>query len=203
VTYPVSVIVATWGDQWWRDLALDSAVPSAARVGALEVRAVHDPGGDSASVRNQAALDARGDWLAFLDADDELHPGYLEAMAPHMAPGRLLIPAVQYVHGSVRGPARIPNRGGWPDTNDACVGTLVERVRFIEAGGFYDEFWPWSDWELWLRLVGRGAVRMHVPDAVYVAYEREESENRRLPRRDAVALHARIKRLHQNVWEAA
>ena len=199
--YPVSVIVATWGGPQWRRLARERAVRSARMVGAVEVLGVHDPDGDTASVRNTAAAAAKGDWLCFLDADDQLDPAYLEAMAPHLKPGRLLIPAVQYVRGGVACEASIPNRGGWPDTNDACVGTLVERDRFLAAGGFVDEFWPWSDWELWLRLVEQGAERVHVPNAVYVAHERAGSENQRLTRAEALALHARIKRLHRVVWE--
>ena len=46
-----------------------------------EVLIHHDPDGDVGSFRNDNAAQATGDWLCFLDADDELGANYIRGMA--------------------------------------------------------------------------------------------------------------------------
>ena len=75
-----SIIVASYGDERWRRLGDTRAMPSAQNQGAVEVVRVHQPGGTVATSRNEGADRSRGDWLIFLDADDELSLGYVEAM---------------------------------------------------------------------------------------------------------------------------
>src|SRR3990172_10108928 len=76
----VSICIATFGDSRWRDLPYSRAYPSALDQGAHEIIMEHQPEGTVASSRNAAAEKAKGDWLCFLDADDELAQGYLSAM---------------------------------------------------------------------------------------------------------------------------
>ncbi len=76
----VSVLIGSFGDEAWRDLAQQQAVPSAEGQGAAEVLWRHEDDGTLASVRNAAAEAATGDWLCFLDADDRLGDGYVGAM---------------------------------------------------------------------------------------------------------------------------
>lgn len=187
----VAVIVATFGDLRWWDLAAERAVPSALREVAPErVHQVH--GATLAEARNLAAAEVGTEWLCFLDADDELEPGYMAAMAAGLAgwaagsysgehghgPEALLVPAVRYVDGSGRpGRARVLNDGRpLLDINRAVIGTLIPRALFAEAGGFGD--WPiYEDWALWLRCEGLGATLVDVPGAVYRAHRRPGSRN--------------------------
>ena len=53
----------------------------------------HDPDGTIASVRNELANTAKGEWLLFLDADDELAPGYLDAMTRALGQERAYLTA--------------------------------------------------------------------------------------------------------------
>ena len=76
----VSVLIATYGDSEWEDLAWSRAWPSANANHPSELLCFHDPDGTIASVRNEVGNQAKSDWLCFLDADDELAPGYLDAM---------------------------------------------------------------------------------------------------------------------------
>ena len=67
-----------------------------------ELCVLHQPDGTRASSLNQGARQAHGDWLIFLDADDELAPGYVGAMrrALEQHPdGDLMLftPAVQHI----------------------------------------------------------------------------------------------------------
>src|SRR3990167_7241230 len=128
----ISIIIATFGAESWRELALSRAYPSAVNQGAHEVIVGHDPEGTIASVRNSLAEKAESDWLCFLDADDELAPGYLDAMKrawerEGATDGSLLLtPAVSYV--TARGKRATPRI--WPecsldDHNWLVIGTLV------------------------------------------------------------------------------
>ena len=93
----ISVVIATYGTNEWSRLAYDRALPSAETQDADEVRVAHDQDGTCATSRNRGASDASGDWLLFLDADDEFAPGYVGAMRRALeraAPTALLTPAV-------------------------------------------------------------------------------------------------------------
>lgn len=210
------MIIATYGDrQFWEPLAqraFDSIAPGRTLIdqsgappgytlpplddGETEIVARHLEEATLAEARNQLAGEARGDWLCFLDGDDELGHGYLRAMRTRLkdhedgqlegwGPGflrrsglSLLSPALQYVekHGRVL-PAALPNRQApIHDLNHCVIGTLVPRDLFLEVGGFR-ELAALEDWELWLRCIRAGATIVDVPDAVYRAHMRDGSRN--------------------------
>jgi glycosyltransferase involved in cell wall biosynthesis len=177
VSSGVSIVIASYGDSAWQELAWTRAYPSTlTQEGVYEVIVHHEPDGDVASCRNQAAVDARGRWLVFLDADDELAPGFVTAVERAMSPGRLLNPSVQYVRGGVaQKPVLLPERD-LRDMNYLIVGTAVERSLFTAVGGF--RLWPhgFEDWDLWCRCVKAGARVARVPDAVYVAHVNDDSK---------------------------
>jgi glycosyltransferase involved in cell wall biosynthesis len=47
-------------------------------------RALRKGNGGAASARNLGIIESRGDWLVFLDADDEMAPGALQALREHI-----------------------------------------------------------------------------------------------------------------------
>lgn len=200
----VSVIIATFGEESWSKLALARAYPSALNQGAEEIVVGHDAIGTISSVRNALAEKATGDWLCFLDGDDELAPGYLDAMKgtrtrlihqdewtehKHF----LLTPQVSYV--STRGRREPPKF--WPECslttgNWLVVGTLVPRDLFLEVGGFED--WPiYEDWALWGRCWKAGAQTVKVPDAIYLAHRKHGlTRNHALRRKEVLRVYAEI-----------
>ncbi len=108
----VSILICTHGDERWRELGEARALPSALlQEDVAEVRALHSGPGSLAEVRNIAGFEATGDWLVFLDADDELAPGYVDALRAMHATLKprdndgsyLLVPAIQYVCGQCGG----------------------------------------------------------------------------------------------------
>ena len=173
-----TICIATHGDDAWRDLAYSHAYPSALDQG-CEVLIEHDPDGHRHSVRNDLAERAMGEWLCFLDADDDLYPSYIAEMEYEMQfldpVGRyLLTPAVAYSKPGQEkhDPQLLPTKG-LEYGNCLILGTLIEREFFLELGGFRD--WnarngnQMDDWDLWLRALRAGAKIVQVPDAVYVA----------------------------------
>jgi hypothetical protein len=179
---PISVCIGTYGDERWKRLAQLRAVPSVERQRAAPVdcHAVH--GSSLHEARNQAAEQAAGEWLCFLDADDELDAHYLEAMAQGLqADGpvkRLLQPSTLGVYPDGRTDAT-PVLHPPKDlhiSNYLIIGTMVRREQFLAVGGFADLI-SHEDWDLWLRCWIDGAVVQPVPDAVYLVHVRRDGRN--------------------------
>jgi len=169
----VTVVVGTFGDESWARLAESRAIPSAEGQ-SLRPEVIHVHGETLHGARNQGAADAAGRWLCHLDADDELAPGYLEAMAKGIH--ELRAPAVQYVHpGYEADPVTLEDRD-IRRLNPCVIGTLVPKKLFHDVGGFAD-FPVYEDWDLWLRCWRAGATIQHVPDAIYRAWVRDNSRN--------------------------
>jgi glycosyltransferase involved in cell wall biosynthesis len=186
----ISVVIATYGDESWHELARGRAFKSALAQNPYEVVLRHEHEGTLAEARNTAAASAGGEWLCFLDADDEIAPGYLDAMqiAQHellrdpttgeRVEHGLLAPRAEFVHpdGSSEGPM-FPNRHRpMSEMNHCVIGTLVPSDLFHEVEGF-PEYPMFEDWALFLACVRAGARIIDVEGAVYRAYLRANSRN--------------------------
>lgn len=187
----VAVVVATFGDEQWSELARTVAAPSAELEAPAELYLQH--GSSLAEARNAGAARARAPWLLFLDASDEIEPGYLAAMAE--ASGELRAPSVRYVTpGAPELPAPVTFEGRHIGTLNPCaIGTLVPRELFERAGGFWPER-AWEDWSLFRRCWLLGAQIEHVPRAVYRAHVDPAGRNSTVARREQ--LHREIRRAH-------
>ena len=207
-----SILIGTFGADRWDRYSRERALPSAgAQEDVLEILRHHEPKGTLHDVRNELARSARGEYLVFLDGDDELAPGYTAAMRAALdaweqeggVPGwmPLLTPAVVYLPErplSSRRPPSLRNARIWPqvdlrDGNWLVIGTAVPRALFHEVGGFRD--WPlYEDWCLWQRCSLAGADVLRVPEAIYVAYASRQSRNRAPLRRAREEVHHAIRR---------
>lgn len=169
----VTVVVATFGDRAWFDLAAERAVPSAEQH---DVPVVHAHAGTLHDARNQGVAQVRTEWVCHLDADDELEPDYFRWMGD--AHGDLRAPAVRYVRRvGQAAPAKIPGPVDLRDGNWLVIGTCVRTELVRAVGGWRD--WPmYEDWDLWLRCWLAGAAPEPVPRAVYRAWVRADSRNR-------------------------
>ncbi|WP_373067553.1 glycosyltransferase family 2 protein [Gemmatimonas sp.] len=189
----VTVIVATFGDQSWQEIAFAHAIPSAETQ--APTVSFHAPAevlslGDC---RNRAIdfHDPKG-WLCFLDADDQLAPGYLAFMEQAYSGDEteLLIPAVQYLVGATkRGAAKTFSDRDIDVMNPCPIGTLIHRDVFEDVGRFWDES-AWEDWSLFRRATLAGSKLKFVAEAVYRAQLNRNGRNSTV--RDPKRLHASI-----------
>lgn len=175
----VTVVVGTFGADEWRDLAMSRAIPS---VG--DAQSVHVHGDTLAAARNEGLEQVTTEWVTFLDADDELTPGYFDAM--NRGTADLRAPAVEYVKGNRVQRPYVPRVAGHrhecsgeclPDGNWLVIGAVARTELVRGAGGFRE--WPvYEDWCLWLRCWMAGASVEAIPGAVYRAHVRSDSRNR-------------------------
>lgn len=190
----VTIVVATFGDPHWKAKALEQAIPSASAQPHSDVLAIH---ADSLAVaRNIGAARAQTEWLCYLDADDELAVGYIDAMLA--TGGDLRAPELHLIHAD--GVVDVPDLAGRDIavTNPCCIGTLVRRQMMLDVGGFWGER-AWEDWSLFRRCWLAGATITHVADAVYRSFVDPAGRNSTVA--EPRLLHRQIVRSHQR-WLA-
>lgn len=190
----VTVVVATFGDEWWKRLAWKRAIPSAL----AQAPCVHSHRDSLVEARNAGVASVESEWIIHLDADDELEPGYVDALGRGRAD--LRAPSVRYVQGGRVGTARQPrvarhrhncSAGCLSEGNWLVVGTAVRTELARKVGGWRD--FPWSeDWSLWLRCYLAGATVEACPDAVYRAHVRPDSRNRSATHAEKLVAHKAI-----------
>jgi GT2 family glycosyltransferase len=151
-----------------------------------------------AEARNEGLRQVQTEWTIFLDADDELAPGYVDAMATGTAD--LRAPSVRYIKGSRTQEPYVPKVAGHDhkcsgkclkDGNWLVIGAAARTEVLRDVGGFRE--WDcYEDWDLWLRCWMAGATVEAVPSAEYIAHVRADSRNRKHPMRFRNRVHAQI-----------
>lgn len=148
-------------------------------------------GADLANARNEGAAKLgserpleqhRADFLVFVDADDEIDEGYIEAMhaalmAHHCRPG-IYRPSTLGVYEdglTDEEPCMIP-RTDMRTRNCCVIGSMVPADLFAEVGGFRP-YAHLEDWALFRNLIAAGAAIIDVPDAIYRVHVRDGSRN--------------------------
>lgn len=181
----VDVIIAAYGDrEKWTPLAERAA----ASVGAQTVpaRIIYqfdpDPVAILGRVRNLGALRSQADYLIFLDADDELDPGYIKAMTEEESRsdlGLMYWPSTIGVYEDGRTddyPVLMEPRGSLLVHNWMVIGTMIPRWAFLEVGGFRD-LPILEDWDLWIRLRLAGIIPAPCEEALYRVHVNPSSRN--------------------------
>jgi glycosyltransferase involved in cell wall biosynthesis len=173
----IGVVVGTYGDEKkWGDLAM-RALASVEANTQLPTKTLWSHEESLHYARNYGAMKLDTDWLIFLDADDELDEGYIEAMA--QAAGDIRKPSTigVYADGTTDcHPTMIPARD-LRTANHIVIGAMCSSSLFWKVGGFRD--WPvLEDWCLWRRMVKAGGTVVEVPEAIYRVHVMDGSRNK-------------------------
>jgi glycosyltransferase involved in cell wall biosynthesis len=178
-----SVLRQTWTDYELivvDDGSTDGTPSEAAKVSDPRLRVVVSPSnGGAAAARNRGLAEARADWVAFQDSDDEWLPRKLEKQM-----ARLTAPGADFVAGycgmlildSTRetsvgrltpryfpGPEETEVEGdlSLPLLRTSLISTqtlVVRRAALQAIGGFDESLRALEDWECAIRLARRGPV---------------------------------------------
>lgn len=179
----VDVVIPTFGGitrEWerLRERAIHSVYEQTAVFeSGVDIRIWPTIGENLADARNRGANRGKGEWLIFLDADDELDSHYVEAMVA--GTGDMRWPSTIGVHEDGHEddyPVLLQPKGSLLVHNWMVIGTMIRREQFLKVGGFRD-LPILEDWDLWIRLVIDGAVPMACPDALYRVHVRANSRN--------------------------
>lgn len=126
---------------------------------------VRCPRGGPAAARNVGVKAATGDWIAFLDADDEWHPDKLAYQMRHADHSTTAIVATDWSRSLVT--SSVPSRVATTSVSTGDIlllnrfqtSTVVMRRRTIEeVGGFDSSLDGVEDWDMWLRGSRQGLV---------------------------------------------
>jgi glycosyltransferase involved in cell wall biosynthesis len=174
-SYPhVGVIVVDDG-------STDDTSAVAARYGE-RIRYIRKENAGLSAARNTGLLEARGEWVLFLDSDDYLPR---DMVAQHMAAasaapaGTLFYGGWQYadVAGQALGPVERKELGS--DAFHAllvhsyfpCHSAIIRRTAFANVGLFDVSLRSCEDWDMWIRFAAVGYQFVAVPDA-FAVYRR-------------------------------
>lgn len=152
----------------------DTAAVLAAQGGAI--RAFHQANGGEAAARNRGVAEARGDYVVYLDADDEFLPGRLAALhaALDADPGLDIVTTDAWICvdgtdvGRIYGPQ---NRFAHDDQateilrrNFVFGHAAVRRSALLAVGGYDTTLRHACDWDVWLRMIRAGSRVGLVPE---------------------------------------
>lgn len=187
----MGVGVATFGDPNWERMGSNAMTSSAVNQGVLCMkstwRVIH--GESLGEARNEAAevLSVSSDYIVFLDADDRLAAGYMQAMyrsiRDHKGGPAIFRPSTLGVYegGLVEDddPVMIP-RTDMAKANCIVIGAACPLPLFEDVGGFDVDLPALEDWDLWIRMILAGAEVVDVPDAIYRVGVTSDSRNKKV-----------------------
>jgi glycosyltransferase involved in cell wall biosynthesis len=157
------------------------------------VRVIRKLNGGPASARNLGVHQARGHWIAFLDADDQWIPTKLERQLRHTGSD-----SIGLVHALIDRGARVPERLDfnrlWKRNWIVNSTVLIRRDVFLGLGGFNEarELISVEDYHLWVRVAAAGWQIALCPE-VLAHYTRGIGISSNIPRFFAASLYnARI-----------
>ena len=159
---PVEIIVVDDGSR-------DSTAEAVSRYGA-PVRLLVQKNMGPGAARNHGVRVARGEWIAFLDADDSWLPTKLEQQLPFIAGERVgIVHSRNASHWCLRQNRPIDFETLWKKNAIVLSTALVRRQALEEVGGFSErrELDGVEDYNLWLRIVAAGWRVATCPEALY------------------------------------
>jgi GT2 family glycosyltransferase len=142
------------------------------------IRVIHQPNRGVAAARNTLIREARGDFGAFLDADDAFLPERLEALTELAVarPDLDILATDAYIERGGERVARLSEVLGFPVERQAAEMTrrsylfspAIRRRTILAAGGFDETLISGEDWDCWLRMLLDGAAVGMVDEALIV-----------------------------------
>jgi len=127
------------------------------------------------AARNLGMRSLATDWIGLLDADDEWHPTFLEKARAAVQSAPEVVAVFTAIHVRNSPPARRGSVAGLIDDYHGArlhhraamssSSVVLNRKRFLAAGGFREGYRYAEDTEAWFRLACEGSV-YYIPEAL-------------------------------------
>lgn len=163
-----------------------------------------------AAARNRGVEAARGDWMAFLDSDDEWKPGKLAAQLDYLKsrPGLLVCQTeeIWIRNGRRVNPMKKHQKFGgmiFEKCLPLCMvspsAAMIHRAIFETVGPFDEALPACEDYDLWLRIASRFPIGF-MEEAYVIKYGgHEDQQSRKFPVMDRFRIQALSKILQSGV----
>jgi len=189
----------------WDDGSTDSTAEVAARY-VPDVRVVAQENAGIAHACNRAVEAARGEWFAFLSADDRFEPTYVEELlaAIERSRGASFAYSDARLFGAASGVqrARLFDPFALVRGNFVNGCALTRRADFLALGGYdpaLDEH-GYEDWDFWLRMLASGRRGTHVAKPL-LHWRRHENGSRNPTRDEDARVAALVRGRHAELVE--
>jgi len=175
-----SVLAQTFTD--WEAIIVDDGSTDNTREVAAQftdprIRYIYQENRGLAAARNTGIRAAQGKYLAFLDADDEWEPRFLEICTRTLAGQSTAAAVVTLTRFIDENGAVLPKTGGQVFSASEVRGRLLEggffpvhavlvRAEAVHAAGLFDtglQGQGTEDWDLWLRITANGGAMLSIP----------------------------------------
>jgi glycosyltransferase involved in cell wall biosynthesis len=125
--------------------------------------------GGASKARNIGVTYSKGDWIAFLDADDEYHPDFIKNIVEFINDNQgsnLAFVGSNYYYGNNKDIANNSINSGIYNyfelfknlkSPNNTSSTVVDRMKFLEVNGFPEGIRHFEDWITWFKLANTGS----------------------------------------------
>lgn len=129
------------------------------------------PNGGLSSARNFGIEKSNGEYILPLDADDKIHPGYIEKALNEFKNEKIKIVYCEAEYfGAREGKVNLPafSRKGLAEMNMIFCSAMYKRKDFDLAGGYNPNMiFGWEDWNLWVAILKNGGEVIKIPEVLF------------------------------------
>jgi len=142
------------------------------------IKILNQENGGPSSARNYGIKNSNGGFILPLDADDEIHPDYIQSCVSVLKNNKKISPVYCDTNhvGEIMG---LEKRPEW-SLEQLKQGPFIvncsmfTKEAFDECDGYDSELKGWEDYDLWIRMALRGYIGKRIPKPLFTYFHHEK-----------------------------